>query len=102
MTTRRGWGTRSGRSDIRPVLSPEEIEANALTYQEQAFKVLDRERTEVRHNSEWLEMPSGQFFDLVRRFTVARLLERDDFQKRMEAAGGDLHARASVSRAPGV
>ena len=95
-------GDPSGRSDIRPVLSPEEIEANALTYQEQAFKVLDRERTEVRHNSEWLEMPSGQFFDLVRRFTVARLLERDDFQKRMEAAGGDLDARAALSRAPGV
>ena len=81
-------GDPSGRSDIRPELSPEEIEANALTYQEQAFKVLDRERTEVRHNSEWLEMPSGQFFDLVRRFTVARLLERDDFQKRMEAEEG--------------
>ncbi len=50
--------------------------------------MLDRERTEVRHNSEWLEMPSGQFFDVVRRFTVARLLERDDFQKRMEAQEG--------------
>ena len=81
-------GDPSGRSDIRPELSPEQIEANALTYQEQAFKVLDRERTEVRHNSEWLEMPSGQFFDVARRFTVARLLERDDFQKRMEAKQG--------------
>ncbi len=81
-------GDPSGRSDLRPVLSPEEIEANALTYQDQAFKVLDRERTEVRHNSEWLEMPSGRFFDLVRRFTVARLLEREDFQKRMEANEG--------------
>ena len=50
---------------------------------DQAFKVLDRERTEVRHNSEWLEMPSADLFDLVRRFTVARLLERDDFTKRM-------------------
>ena len=78
-------GDPSGRSDIRPVLSAEEIEANALTYQEQAFKVLDRERTEIRHNSEWLEMPSAELFELVRRFTVARLLERDDFQKRMEA-----------------
>lgn len=81
-------GDPSGRSDIRPVLGPEEIEANARTYQEQAFRVLDRERTEVRHNSEWLDMPSGRFFDLVRRFTVARLLERDDFQKRMEAEQG--------------
>ena len=81
-------GDPSGRSDIRPELSPEQIEANALTYQEQAFKVLDRERTEIRHNSEWLEMPSGKFFDVVRRFTVARLLERDDFQKRMAANQG--------------
>ncbi len=81
-------GDPSGRSDIRPELSPEEIEANALTYQDQAFKVLDRERTEIRHNSEWLEMPSGKLFDIVRRFTVARLLERDDFQKRMEAQQG--------------
>ncbi len=81
-------GDPSGRSDIRPVLSPAEIEENALTYQDQAFKVLDRERTEIRHNSEWLEMPSGQFFELVRRFTVARLLERDDFQRRMEAKQG--------------
>ena len=81
-------GDPSGRSDIRPVLSAEEIDANALTYQEQAFKVLDSERTEIRHNSEWLEMPSGEFFDLVRRFTVARLLERDDFQRRMEAKQG--------------
>ena len=55
-----GAGRRPERpSRTRPVLTPEEIEANALTYQEQAFKVLDRERTEVRHNSEWLEMPSG-------------------------------------------
>ncbi len=45
--------------------------------------MLDRERTELRHNSEWLDMPSAELFDLVRRFTVARLLERDDFTKRM-------------------
>jgi len=81
-------GDPSGRSDIRPVLSPEQIEENALTYQEQAFKVLDRQRTEIRHNSEWLDMPSGEFFDLARRFTIARLLERDDFQKRIEAEQG--------------
>jgi tyrosyl-tRNA synthetase len=68
------------------VLSTEQIEANARTFQEQAFRVLDRERTEVRHNSEWLAMPSDELFDLMRRFTVARLLERDDFARRMEAA----------------
>jgi tyrosyl-tRNA synthetase len=76
-------GDPSGRDATRPVLTPEMIEANAQTYMEQAFKVLDRERTELRHNSEWLEMSSADLFDLVRRFTVARLLERDDFTKRM-------------------
>jgi tyrosyl-tRNA synthetase len=76
-------GDPSGRDATRPVLTPEMIEANAQTYMEQAFKVLDRDRTELRHNSEWLEMPSADLFDLVRRFTVARLLERDDFTKRM-------------------
>jgi tyrosyl-tRNA synthetase len=81
-------GDPSGRDATRPVLGAGEIEANARTYQEQAFRVLDRERTEIRHNSEWLEMASADLFDLVRRFTVARLLERDDFQRRMEANEG--------------
>ena len=81
-------GDPSGRDEGRPVLTPEQIEENARTYQEQAFKVLDRERTEIRHNSEWLEMPSAELFELVRRFTVARLLERDDFQRRIEAGQG--------------
>jgi tyrosyl-tRNA synthetase len=76
-------GDPSGRDEGRPVLSPEQIEDNARTYQQQAFKVLNRERTEVRHNSEWLGMRSDELFDLIRRFTVARLLERDDFQRRM-------------------
>jgi tyrosyl-tRNA synthetase len=78
-------GDPSGRDAGRPVLSAEEIEANALTYQEQAFKVLDAERTELRRNSEWLSMPSDELFGIVRRFTVARLLERDDFTRRIEA-----------------
>jgi len=77
-------GDPSGRDATRPVLSAERIEANALTYQEQAFAILDRSRTEVRHNSEWLRMGSEEVFDLVRRFTVARLLERDDFARRIE------------------
>jgi tyrosyl-tRNA synthetase len=77
-------GDPSGRSDERPVLSEEEIEANARTYREQAFKVLDPDRVELRHNSEWLEMPSGELFSLIRNFTVARLLEREDFARRME------------------
>jgi tyrosyl-tRNA synthetase len=78
-------GDPSGRSTQRPVPTPEEIEANAATYQEQAFKVLDRERTEVRFNSEWLRMPPEALLGLLAHTTVARLLERDDFQKRMAA-----------------
>jgi tyrosyl-tRNA synthetase len=79
-------GDPSGRSSMRPLPSAGEIEANAATYQEQAFKVLDRERTEVRRNSEWLRMEPEQLLGLLARTTVARLLERDDFQKRMAAA----------------
>jgi tyrosyl-tRNA synthetase len=78
-------GDPSGRSSTRPMPSPEEIEANAATYQEQAFKLLDRERTEVRHNSEWLRMEPEGLLGLLAQTTVARLLERDDFQKRLGA-----------------
>jgi len=76
-------GDPSGRSSTRPLPEPEEIEANAATYQEQAFKVLDRERTEVRFNSEWLRMEPEALLGLLAQTTVARLLERDDFEKRM-------------------
>jgi tyrosyl-tRNA synthetase len=79
-------GDPSGRSATRPVPTPEEIEANAATYQEQAFKILDREQTEVRRNSEWLRMEPEALLGLLAQTTVARLLERDDFQKRMAAA----------------
>jgi tyrosyl-tRNA synthetase len=78
-------GDPSGRSSARPLPSAEEIEANAATYQEQAFKLLDRDRTEVRRNSEWLRMPPEDLLGLMARTTVARLLERDDFQKRLGA-----------------
>jgi tyrosyl-tRNA synthetase len=78
-------GDPSGRSAQRPLPSPEEIEANAATYQEQAFKLLDRERTEVRFNSEWLRMEPEELLGLLAQTTVARLLERDDFQKRLAA-----------------
>jgi tyrosyl-tRNA synthetase len=76
-------GDPSGRSSTRPLPAPEEIEANAATYQEQAFKVLDRDRTEVRFNSEWLRMEPEALLGLLAQTTVARLLERDDFQRRM-------------------
>jgi tyrosyl-tRNA synthetase len=81
-------GDPSGRVVERPELTEEEIAANAQTFQEQAFKVLDPDRTEVRRNSEWLAMGSDELFGLVRRFTVARLLEREEFSRRMQAGEG--------------
>lgn len=78
-------GDPSGRSALRPQLDPAEIDANAQTYMDQAFKVLDRDRTEVRHNGEWLDMPMEELFRLTRVATVAQLLERDDFSKRYKA-----------------
>jgi tyrosyl-tRNA synthetase len=78
-------GDPSGRSSLRPVLDPVQIDANARTFQEQASKVLADERLEVRFNSEWLDMPATDLFALARTATVAQLLERDDFSKRFAA-----------------
>jgi len=78
-------GDPSGRSSTRPQLSGEQIDAHALTYVEQAATVLDRDRIELRHNSEWLDMPMEQLFRLTRTTTVAQLLERDDFANRYAA-----------------
>jgi tyrosyl-tRNA synthetase len=78
-------GDPSGRSTLRPVLSPAEIDANARTYQEQALKVLDDRALEVRFNGEWLDMSMEQLFALTRTTTVGQLLERDDFSKRYAA-----------------
>lgn len=78
-------GDPSGRSTTRRVLSAEEIGANAETFQEQALRVLDSERLEVRFNGEWLNMPMTDLFALVRTTTVAQLLERDDFAQRLAA-----------------
>jgi tyrosyl-tRNA synthetase len=75
-------GDPSGRSAARPVLSGEEIDRNAETFQRQAFTVLDPDRTEVRRNGEWLDMRMEELFRLARTSTVAQLLERDDFAKR--------------------
>ncbi|MFI3290747.1 MAG: tyrosine--tRNA ligase [Opitutales bacterium] len=76
-------GDPSGRSALRPVLSKEEIKQNAQSYLDQAFKVLDKDKTEVVYNSEWFDkMSFGDLLNLSRRMTVARMLERDDFSKR--------------------
>ncbi|MGN6169634.1 MAG: tyrosine--tRNA ligase [Solirubrobacteraceae bacterium] len=78
-------GDPSGRSETRPVLSSAEIEHNAHTYQEQAYTILDRERTEVRRNSEWLDMTMEELFRLARSMTVSQLIEREDFATRLRA-----------------
>jgi tyrosyl-tRNA synthetase len=80
-------GDPSGRSSLRPMLTEEEIEANAATFQEQALKILDPdpERLEVRRNSEWLDMSMIELLGLLRTTTVAQMLERDDFAKRWSA-----------------
>nr|WP_240739322.1 tyrosine--tRNA ligase [Marinitoga lauensis] len=77
-------GDPSGRSKTRPMLTKEEVEQNAESYKKQAFKILDPEKTEIRYNSEWLDKLS--FYDVIKlssNYTVARMLERDDFAKRL-------------------
>jgi tyrosyl-tRNA synthetase len=79
-------GDPSGRNTTRPPLTLEQIEANTETYKKQVFKILDPEKTEIRFNSEWLT--ALPFLDVIRlcsKYTVARLLERDDFSKRYAA-----------------
>jgi tyrosyl-tRNA synthetase len=76
-------GDPSGRSTLRPKLDPEIIDKNAKTYMKQAFKILDPEKTEVVKNSKWLRpLKLEDILNLTSRFTVARMLERDDFKKR--------------------
>jgi tyrosyl-tRNA synthetase len=83
-------GDPSGRKKTRPALGPEEIERNAATYVAQAGRVLDVANAEIRFNSEWmLPMSSTEIVQLCSRYTVARLLERDDFSKR-HAAGDPI------------
>ncbi len=81
-------GDPSGRSSLRPMLTGQEIEENAQRFQEQALKILngDEQRLEVRRNSEWLEMGTAELLKLVRTTTVAQMIERDDFAKRLSAS----------------
>jgi tyrosyl-tRNA synthetase len=76
-------GDPSGRSSTRPPLTAEQIEEHARTYETQVFKILDRSRTEVRRNSDWLgRLPLDELIRLTAAMTVARMLERDDFRQR--------------------
>ncbi len=79
-------GDPTGKSKTRPPLSPEEIRENAETYKQQAFKILDAEKTEVRLNSEWLSALGAEgLVRLAARYNVARMLERRDFRQRYDA-----------------
>jgi tyrosyl-tRNA synthetase len=76
-------GDPTGKSETRKPLTREEVSANAETYRQQVFKILDPERTEVRFNSEWMDrMTAAEMVRLCAHYTVARMLERDDFAKR--------------------
>jgi tyrosyl-tRNA synthetase len=78
-------GDPTGKNATRPRLTPEEIARNALTYQEQIFKILDRERTVIDFNSRWMgPMSAAGLIELAAKHTVARMLERDDFHKRYQ------------------
>ena len=80
-------GDPSGKNQTRPPLTREEIERNAKTYQDQVFKILDPEQTQILYNSEWSDKLGAEgMIRLASRYTVARLLERDDFAKRMKAS----------------
>ena len=79
-------GDPSGKNTTRPQLTRDEIDANAETYKQQIFKLLDPEKTEIRFNSEWMtDMGSAGFLRLSSHVTVRQILERDDFQQRLEA-----------------
>jgi len=81
-------GDPSGQIKTRPTLTKKEVEKNAKTYLAQAFKILDKRKTEVRKNSEWLgKMKQDETVALASKYNVARMLERDDFKKRYQEGG---------------
>ena len=76
-------GDPSGQNETRPPLKESEIRANAQTYAQQVFKVLDQGQTHIRYNSEWTDpLSATDFVQLTARYTLARMMERDDFKKR--------------------
>ena len=79
-------GDPSGVNETRPVLTKEQLDKNAETYKEQVFKILDPKKTEVRFNSEWMQsVDPSEFIKMLSSYTVARMLERDDFSKRYKS-----------------
>ena len=96
-------GDPSGRSELRPELTGEEVEANAKTYLDQAFRILDPEKTTVRRNSEWFaSMSFADALNLSRKMTVARMLERDDFEKPFPIQSAYFHGRVHVPSGAGI
>ena len=76
-------GDPTGKNVTRKILTREQVDENAQTYQQQIFKILDKDKTKVAFNSTWMnKMTSADMIDLASRYTVARMLERDDFSKR--------------------
>ena len=79
-------GDPSGVNETRPVLTQDQLDENAETYKEQVFKILDPKKTEIRFNSEWMnQVDPSEFIKMLSSYTVARMLERDDFSKRYKS-----------------
>ena len=79
-------GDPSGVNETRPVLTKEQVKENARTYKNQIFKILDKDKTRIEFNSSWMnKITSAELIDIASKYTVARMLERDDFKKRFRS-----------------
>ena len=96
-------GDPTGRNATRPPLTPEDVQANAATYEAQIFKILDPTLTRVDFNSRWMgKMGAAGMIQLAARHTVARMLERDDFSKRYKRRAADRDPRIPLSAGAGL
>ena len=96
-------GDPTGRNATRPRLSLEDVQENAKSYLDQFFRVLDKDRTEVHWNGDWFsKMNFQEVMGLASRFTVARLLERDDFREALQGRRPHFHSRVFLSHHAGL
>ena len=96
-------GDPTGRNATRPRLTPEEVRANARTYEQQIFRILDQARTRIDFNSRWFSpMNAAGLIEIAARHTVARMLEREDFSTRYKAEPADRDPRVPVSAGAGL
>ena len=87
-------GDPSDKDVLRPQLTPEQVEKNGQTYAEQAFRILDKEKTKIRYNAEWLsELSFAELIKLASNFTIQQFMTRENFKKRFENGGCGLPAR---------